>query len=324
VGLPESEAKHLVAIAGNIERPDLGLGSAYEALAREVGEIYHAAAATRFDLPLEVARRINRQGAEHVLRFSREAHRWGGLSRLHHISTAFVAGDRQGLVAEEDGEGARVFRNTYEQSKWEAECVLGQARDELPITTYRPSIVAGDSRTGRTLHFRVLYQPMKWVYTGQMRVLPCRPEVRLDVVPVDFVCEAILALAREPETIGQTYHLSAGIEKSISIGEIIDISVRVGNEYHAEIGRPPVEPPIVISPDSIEEMGEADSERYRNLFRLAAEFMRTHAPYMLHESLFDSRPSRAILERHGVRCHSLREYLPTLVRYAGERQFEER
>jgi thioester reductase-like protein len=319
-GVEESDSNRVVALAGDGAHADRGLGSEYGRLAREIGEIYHAAAATRFDLPLDEAREINCRGTENVLGFAREAEGRSGLDRLHHLSTAFVAGDCYGLIAEDD-QRERSFRNSYEQTKWEAECALDGARNELPITIYRPSIVAGDSSSGRTLHFRVLYQPMKWIYTGAMMLLPCRPEVRIDVVPVDFVCDAVLAIGGEVESIGGTYHLSAGPENSISIREIIDISVETGNAYHAEIGREPIEPPHVVSPDSIDEMNDEERERYGKIFEVAGEFMRTHLPYMLNEVLFDDRRSRRLLEKHSIRCPSLRDYLPVLVRYAGDRQF---
>src|SRR5207249_2624688 len=132
--------------------------------AGNVSEIYHSAACTRFDQKLEQARRINLKGTENVLNFARRARQSGNFMRLHHVSTAYIAGNRTGVIKEDDLDYGQDFFNTYEQSKYETELMLERARAEVPITIYRPSIIVGDSRTGRTLHFFVLYEPMKWVY----------------------------------------------------------------------------------------------------------------------------------------------------------------
>ncbi|MEE8556621.1 MAG: SDR family oxidoreductase [Myxococcota bacterium] len=313
--IPETEAQRVVAVPGDVEASDLGLDAAYGSLADRVDEIFHAAASTRFDLPLERARRTNLEGTKSVLRFAREAQCRGGLSRLHHVSTSFVSGDRYGVLREEDAKGASRFRNSYEQSKWEAEQSLEEAQAELPITIYRPSIIVGDARTGRTLHFLGFYQPLQWVYTGKLPVVPCRPEVRVDVVPVDFVADAILAIGRNPASVGQAYHLTAGPEKSISIEEVAEIAVAATNAFHEETGQPPIEAPRIVTPEEIDGLPGGEQEGIRTLSRLASEYMRSHMPYMLREVLFDSTRSAALLEAEGIRCPSLADYLPVLIRY---------
>ncbi len=154
-------ADRVVAIAGDVTRERLGLGDAYDRLAERVHEIYHAAASTKFDLALEDARAVNCDGAAHVLAFALAARDAGGLRRVHHVSTAYVAGRCAGVISEAEVPDRPNFRNTYEQTKWESEQILDPARAEVAITRYRPSIVVGDSHTGRTLHFRVLYDPMR-------------------------------------------------------------------------------------------------------------------------------------------------------------------
>jgi long-chain acyl-CoA synthetase len=243
-GIADADAPRVVAVAGALEQPDLGLGVAYPELAERVTEVFHTAASTRLDLPLDEARRLNTRGAEHVLQFARAAQRTGGLQRLHHVSTAFV-------LARPGAEPGR-FRNSYEQSKWEAEQTLERAQSELAITCYRPSIVMGDSRSGRTPHFRVLYEPIRWVYTGQTKLLPVRPDLRVDVVPVDYVCDAILELAGREDGAGKTYPLTAGPDRAISVAEMIDLAVKAGNAYHAEIGLGPTPEPEIVSPEILE------------------------------------------------------------------------
>src|SRR5688572_19337090 len=96
------------AIAGDIEAPLLGLSpAAHEALAADLGEVFHVAASTKFDLPLEAARRTNVEGTANVLALAARARR-AGFRRFHHVSTAYVAG----------------ATNTYERTKAEGEALV--------------------------------------------------------------------------------------------------------------------------------------------------------------------------------------------------------
>lgn len=297
-GVSRGDRARVVALAGRLEDADLGLARGGADLARSVSEVFHAAASTRFDIRLSAARRINRDGARNIVRFARQAG-----ARLHHLSTAYANGDPL---------APGQYRNAYEQSKAEAEAEVREASD-LQATCYRPSIVVGDSRTGRTLHFRVLYEPIKWVYFGATKLLPCRPAVRVDVVPVDWVCDALIALASREDTVGRTLPLTAGVEDALSIAEIVRIAVETGRAYHGERGEePPFQEPRIVSPEEVEGA---------RLFPMAAEVMRTHVPYMLTEELFDPSETDRLLEGSGLERPRLGDYLATIIRYGLERRF---
>lgn len=315
-GLEDEEAKRVHAHAADVTLPDLGLGGARAPLARSVGEIFHAAASTRFDLALEDARAVNVGAAANVLRFAEAALEAGGLRRLHHVSTAFVNGAPESNPPR--------YRNAYEQSKAETEALLEAAGERVPITRYRPSIIMGDTRTGRTLHFRVLYEPIKWVYTGLTKYIPVGPELRLDVVPVDYVCDALLALADLSKSEGRAYRLTAGPERAISVAEMVRISVDTGNAYHAEIGLGPTPEPELLSPEILQRASGAERERLEKIFGDTVGVVRAYLPYMLEEQLFDDPETRAALRGTGVVCPPGREYFGTLVRYALETRFGER
>jgi thioester reductase-like protein len=314
-------AERVVAVAGDIEQEDLGLGKDYERLAAETVEIYHSAACTRFDQKLEEARRINLGGTEHVLAFAQRASQLGRFTRFHHVSTAYVAGNRTGSIKEDDLDCGQDFFNTYEQSKYESEMILGRARAELPITIYRPSIIVGDSRTGRTLHFFVMYEPMKWFYQGQLSFLPCQPELKLDIVPIDYVCDAMIEIGRRADSAGKTYHLSAGPERSVNLSELVEHCIREINRYNADMGKEPMAPPQIVTPDMIDQYEGEDRKQYGAFFKRAMDQMQRHMPYAVSEKIFDDTHTRAALEGSKINCPSFRDYVPAIVRYALERQF---
>jgi long-chain acyl-CoA synthetase len=217
----------LVAIRGDVAAPGLGLNEAQrDALAERVTEIVHSAASVEFTLPLDEARRINVGGTRNMLDLALLAQRRGGLRRFSHVSTAYVAGTHRGVFAEDDLDLGQEHRNTYERTKWEAEKLVREHAGVLPLQVFRPSIVVGESETGWTPAFNVIYAPLKAFARGATTpVMPARRASPVDVVPVDYVADAIHALAGGgvSSAPGLTYSLAAGPQAS-SVGELIDLS----------------------------------------------------------------------------------------------------
>ncbi|MDX6728672.1 MAG: hypothetical protein QOK49_3477, partial [Baekduia sp.] len=126
---PEQLAAHLArctAVPADLLADGLGLDHrTVEQLARRCDEIVHCAASVSFSLPIDDARAVNTAGAARIAELAaRAATRGDGLRRVVHVSTAYVAGDRTGTFGEDDVTRGIPFRNTYEQTKHEAEQIL--------------------------------------------------------------------------------------------------------------------------------------------------------------------------------------------------------
>jgi len=200
-----------VALAGDLERPGMGLEPrTLDWLAEQVGEIVHAGASVSFSLPLQRAREINLEGTRRLLDFAERCQARGGLRRFVHISTAFIAGTYAGEFAESDLDVGQSFHNTYERTKFEAEQLVRERRDRLPIQVFRPSIVVGERPSGWTRSFNVLYAPLKAFARGALPAIPARRSAPVDVVPVDYVADSVFTLASQPLDGHGTYHLVAG------------------------------------------------------------------------------------------------------------------
>jgi thioester reductase-like protein len=285
----------LTAVAGNLELPGLGLGHAATALVlAHVTRIVHSAASITFDLPLDEAWAVNTSGTAHVLGIAERLHALGRLERHVHVSTAYVAGRHEGTVAEEDRTIAGPPRNTYEQTKREAEALVHAAADAgLPVVIVRPSIVVGDSRTGWTPAFNVLYWPLRALSRGLLDTVPADPAGLVDVVPVDYVADAIAYLATTPEPVGGTYHLTAGPDVP-TIEDLMDMACAA-----LDCPRPEVHPPLAhVDADGVEHE--------------AGVFV----PYFDVFSHFDDARARAVLEPAGITCPPLGDYFEQLVAYA--------
>jgi thioester reductase-like protein len=297
----EQYAPRVEAVAGELTAPHLGLAHARCAgLAAQVTTIVHSAASVSFTLPLEEARKINLEGTRRMLEFAELARRRGGLERYGHVSTAYVAGTHAGRFAECDLDVGQEFRNSYEQSKFEAEQLV-RAQPGLPFTIMRPSIVVGDRRSGWTAAFNVLYWPLRAFARGLFTAVPAIPTALVDVVSVDYVADAIHELCESGGGMGETYHLTAGASAS-TIGEIAQLASR----YF----RRPL--PRVLSPVEFAALEGEGGEVQRS----ALEGSRAYFPYFSVGTVFDESVTRARLEPTGIRVSPLGEYLERLLDFA--------
>jgi len=221
-GLAE-RAGHRVEIAeGDIALERLGLApDRYAELARRVDHVIHCAATVRFDLTLEQARRTNTEGTRNVLELAAECRRLGALRRFDYIGTAYVAGQRQGIIKESELDSGQSFSNTYEQSKFESEALVRQHADRLPVTIFRPSIIVGNSQTGSTTSFQGAYKPLRLYVKKLIVCIPADPETPADLVPVDYVADAITYLMDRQSPRGQCYHITAGADRTSTVGELV-------------------------------------------------------------------------------------------------------
>jgi thioester reductase-like protein len=233
--------KRITVVRGDITLRRLGLSEQLHArIASEVTHIIHSAATVQFQLPLECARVVNCDGTENVMALAKAAKNGGRLQRAAYISTAYVCGTREGTILEEELDCGQQFANTYERTKFESERLIRQSMNELPLTVFRPSIVVGDSRTGQTTAFNVLYPPLKLIRRHVVDTLPGHPQITLDVVPVDFVSAAINQIClKSDDGVGETYHLTAG-EKATTTGEVVDLAVSYFNQVDPKQHTAPV------------------------------------------------------------------------------------
>jgi thioester reductase-like protein len=306
-------------LCGDITLAGLGLSEdTLKNLTAGVTHIIHAAASTAFDLPLECARRVNCTGTRNVLTLAAQARQTGTLRAMAHISTAFVGGSQSGVIYEDSLPDNPYFSNTYEQTKWETEKTVRALASDLPVNIFRPSIVVGDSRTGRTTAFNVLYAPLKLICRGALRALPCSPDAALDVVPVDYVADAIhhILLKREqvPHT---TYHIVAGADKCITVGEIVSRAVKcfdAGRACRRSIS-------VEFAPDSTRQTASLTRERdMRRMHKL----MKRYTPYLSGNRTFDNANTTRALRHTNIEVPNPSCYLNILLDYCLDTDWGER
>ncbi|MGH2839295.1 MAG: SDR family oxidoreductase [Solirubrobacteraceae bacterium] len=303
---PAPHADRVVALRGDLTSPGLGLDPAARELALGASEIIHGAASVTFDLPLDESRAINVDGTRRMLDLAEEAHERGTLRRFTYVSTAYVAGDCGGRVREQAGAPRRRFRNSYEHSKSEAETLVQARLHRLPVTIARPSIVVGDRMTGWTASFNVIYSPLRAFASGAFSMLPARRRSPVDVVSVDYVARAVLALSAAPEAAGGTFHVVAG-DRAHTVGELLDDATeRFGQRR-----------PTCVSPRLYRTLLHPLAMRRSS--RSARRLLKrneVYFPYFGMRMRFDDQEARAILDPLDIRPEPLLNYFGALVEFA--------
>ena len=303
-GRAEPWADRAIAVAADLERDDLGLDpDERRRLASCASWVIHCAASVSFTLGLSESRAINVEGTRRMLDLAALASEQGTLRCFTHVSTAYVAGTHSGTFRERDVEVGQAHRNPYERTKLEAELVVRDRAGELPVQVMRPSIVVGDSRTGWTPAFNVLYWPLKAFARGNYPLLPATRTSPVDVVPVDYVADAVLELGGRP---GTTYHLTAS-ERASSVGELVGLACE-------HLGRTPPRllPPALYRAALHPILVRTGSERRRRALRSSEAFF----PYFSMDTRYDASEARVALGPSGVEAPALPSYFTRLVRYA--------
>ena len=220
-GLADGDTRlaRLHMVRGDIAQPQLGLSDAQLAdLARQTTHIIHCAASVKLNMALDEARATAVTPTRSVLALARRCAANGQLQKVDLVSTVGVWGRTPGAMPERRLPEVADFHNTYEAAKAEAERVVWAEGEGLPITVHRPSMVVGDSRDGRVIHFQVFYHLCEFLSGSRtFGIMPTLGHTRLDTVPVDWVADAIAWASAHPQTAGQIFHLCSGPERAILI-----------------------------------------------------------------------------------------------------------
>lgn len=290
--------------AGDVSLPNCGLEeAAYQQLAAEATHVIHGAATVRFDHTLEEARQINVEGTRRLLDFAAAAPK---LKCFAYVGTAYVAGERTGLVRESELDVGQGYRNTYEKTKAEAEALVRTRLQSLPGVILRPSIIVGDSRTGATSSFKMMYWPLKIYARRLWRTVPGYPEAVLDIVPVDYVAAAVVRLAFDEAALGSTVHLCAGPKGSATLEQIARRAAEFFGVPEARYVDPrlffaAVRPLLLLTLWGRRRRVLRDGHAYRDYFTMRMQF--------------DTANTERLLEPAGLRPPPVLDYLDQLFEY---------
>ncbi len=285
----EIPSDRILILRGDIRRVGFGLDKQdYHRIADQPMMVIHGAATTRLGDSEENCRRINLEGTLHVLDYCRDLKKRGLLKRLSHVSTAYVAGNRLSTALKEDDLPANPdFSNHYERSKYLAEVsVRKEISEGLPATIFRPSIVVGDSTTGRPSSFNVLYPFTRILLNGALSQVPVEIDGRMNLVPIDFVVRCIASISEADASLGKTYHLVSRVPQRFRM--LMDLRYRYPHFEHL-FARIRLVDPAAFDPS---QLSEDELPIY--------EGISSYLPYLSDHVDFDTANMDSILPGIGV------------------------
>jgi long-chain acyl-CoA synthetase len=263
----------VIVLAGDVSAYQLGLSDKqYHDVVRIVTHIIHTAADLRLNGPIEQLRKTNVHGTENMLKLAFAAQNDHGIARFTYVSTAYVAGGRTGDIEEESLSDEYGFYSNYEMTKFEAELLVRKAKAQLPVSIFRPSQVVGDSKTGAIKTFNTLYFPLRLYLNRKPRVVPVSPSLKVNMIPVDYVADAITKLTFIPEAEGLTFHLVTPFNKQPTVCDLIEFMRNWTNERFSErIPRPWYLPlPVPLTRGRFRAQGFIEPRNKKTLSALAA------------------------------------------------------
>lgn len=291
-----------VIVEGDITQPNLGIAAEdLETIQFETTDVYHLAAAYDLAVAKDVGFNVNLEGTRNVNAFVRTIK---DLYRYNYISTCYVAGKREGDILETELEHDAGFRNYYEETKYLAEMEVEKLKSDLPVTIFRPSVVVGDSVTGETVKYDGIYYLIHY-----LRMAPTllrafnvgNKDVRLNLVPVDFVVDGMIALAKDDRATGKTIALAD--PSPLTTAELFDVIARDmtgrASEFH---------PPKKLT------------EWFLNTKLSPSITGLPHyaVPYFFISQTYDTSTANELLAPHAVKCPGFAAYISNLLDFVEE------
>ena len=287
-------------VEGDITRPGLGLTDG-TALQQEISEIYHLAAVYDLSVERDLAMKVNVDGTVHMLDFAEGC---SGLRRFQYVSTCYVSGSYAGIFSERDLIKGQEFNNFYEETKYHAEVeVQKRMRAGLPTTIYRPAIVVGDSHTGATQKFDGPYYVIRWLlkqpYVAVMPMVGNPRTTRVNVVPSDFLVEALSYLSGLDKSLGKVYQLAD--PSPLTVDEIVKEAARATDR-------------LVVRVPALKGMAKAAIDHVPGVYRLMG-IPSAAIDYFAHPTYYCVEQTVTDLEGSGIAAPHFPDYIDALVRF---------
>lgn len=257
-------ASRIIPVVGDLSQPLLGLDAdTFKNLAGAIDTIYHSAAMLNYVYPYSAMKAANVLGTQEVLRLACQ----GKTKPVHYVSSVAVF-ENAAYAGEVVREGDSFDRWEgiclgYSQTKWVAEKLVKIAGERgLPISIYRPPLIAGHSKTGVSNTDDFICLMLKGcIRMGSFPDL----DYLLDMSPVDYVSQSIVYLSQQPESIGQAFHLQH--PQPVRLNKIVQLLRLVGykldkvpyQQWQAELKDTvqPDNPLFTLQPFLLEKRSEA-------------------------------------------------------------------
>ena len=310
---PDHEDR-LHAVWGDITTPGLLTGENTGANGGGYDHVFHLAAVYDMNMDDETADRVNNEGTRNVVNF---VNALGGGATLHHVSSVAVAGDDfNGRFTEDMFDEGQVLKHPYYRTKFESERIV---REETAGAwrVYRPGVVVGSSQTGEMDKIDgpyYFFKTIQKIRDSLPRWLPLLGVEggRVPVVPVDYVADAMVAIAHKPGLDKQAFFLVQS--DAPTVGGLMRTLMEAA--HGPDIARNFELPRM---PGAMKQLASRLAEQVPgNLLKRASSAIGVPVSalgYVTNRAVFDDQHARAALKGTGIECPDIKTYAKKLWEY---------
>jgi len=300
-------ATRLVPVVGDLTSKKLGVSAAdVKLLKGKVDHVYHLAAI--YDLGADEASQVevNIDGTRNMVEFAKAI----DAGHVHHVSSIAAAGLYEGVFREDMFAEAENYEHPYFMTKHESEKIV-RTECKVPWSVYRPAMVVGDSQTGEMDKIDGPYYFFKLIQRMRQLLPPWMPSIgleggRINIVPVDFVVDALAIISHQKDITNKCYHLVDPV--GYRVGDVLDIFSKAA---HAPKMNLFINAALLgFIPRSITKglMALAPVRRVRNAIMTDLGLPEDMLTFVNYPTRFDCRDTLAALKGSGVVCPNLKDY----------------
>jgi NAD(P)-dependent dehydrogenase (short-subunit alcohol dehydrogenase family) len=301
------DAKRAVPVVGDISQPGLGMKPAErKEFAGKIRHFFHLAALYDLAADAQEQVRINIDGTRNVVKFANEIK----AGCFHHVSSIAAAGMFEGVFREDMFDEAENLDNPYFSTKHESEKIV-RTELKVPFRIYRPASVVGDSKTGEMDKIDGPYYFFKVIQRLRQLLPPWMPTIgieggRINIVPVDFVVDAMDHIAHAPGHDRKCFHLVD--PEPYRVGDVLDILARAA---HAPAPSMRINAALLgFIPRGVKKslMALTPVRRIRNAVMKDLGLPDDVLDFVNYPTRFDCRETTAVLKGTGIACPRLPDY----------------
>jgi NAD(P)-dependent dehydrogenase (short-subunit alcohol dehydrogenase family) len=295
------------AVLGDLKQKKLGLpAETIKLLKGSVDHFYHLAAVYDLDADEESQISVNIEGTRNTVELAKAI----DAGHFHHVSSIAAAGLYEGVFREDMFEEAENYEHPYFLTKHESEKIV-RTECKVPWSVYRPAMVVGDSQSGEMDKIDGPYYFFKLIQRMRQLLPPWMPAIgleggRINIVPVDFVVDALEAISHKTGINKQCYHLVDPL--GYRVGDVLDIFSKAA---HAPKMNVFINAALLgFIPRSVTKglMALAPVRRVRAAVMKDLGVPEDLFAFINYPTRFDCREAQAMLKGTKIECPNLKDY----------------
>lgn len=301
------DAKRVVPVTGDLSKPKLGVSAAQlKSLHGKVKQVFHLAAVYDLSASAEAQIGPNIDGTRHAVQFAESV----GAKCFHHTSSIAVAGYYAGVFREDMFDEAENLDHPYFRTKHDSEKIVRETCS-IAYRIYRPGVVIGHSKTGEIdkidgpYYFFGLIKKLRGVLPPWMPTIGIEGG-RVNMVPVDYVVDAMDHIAHKPGLDGGVFHLTDPSPRRI--GEVLNLFARAGHAPQMSMRVDARMFSFVPAPVRMALANLAPVKRFAGMVLKDLGIPKEVLGFINYPTRFDNRDTERALKGSGIRVPELEDY----------------